>query len=416
MLTRTPHAGWFRSVAVVAVVVFLLAATGCGGDDDAEPLKLAYLGDLSGDLGEFGPQIQQGVELAIEHLNAAGGVGGEPVELAVADTRSEPNTAVEEARRLVEDEGVHAIIGPLGTAPALAVAEQISGPLRILTISPSATSPALSDVDDGGFLYRTAISDAAQGPILAQLVIADLEFEDIAVLHEDSVYGRGLLATFEAAYPGRVTSVPYAQGQASYRTELEAASVGAAPALVAIGYPTEAIVFVREAIEDGLFESFVFVDGTRSIEMIEALGADRLEGSKGTAPSTGPQTEATRAFDDAFLERFGALPATPFVREAYDATIAIGLAAEAADSFEGSALVASLEQVANPPGAVVTPGVASLTTGLASLRDGDEVNYRGAASEVDWDDQGDLATGFVGIWAYQGGTVVELETIPFDLR
>ena len=194
-----------RNRVMLLGLATLLAVVGasCSGDAAREPLRIAYLADLSGDLGEFGPQIQQGVELAIEHLNAAGGVGGQPVELLTADTASDPDRAVAEARRLVEDEGVDAIVGPLGTDPAIAVVEAVSRDLEVPTITPSATAALLSDLDDGGFFFRTAISDAAQGPILAQLVAADLEAFRVAVLFEDSAYGRGLMTAFERNYPRR---------------------------------------------------------------------------------------------------------------------------------------------------------------------------------------------------------------------
>ncbi len=403
-------------IAAIALFAPLAVGTACGDGEANEPLRIAYLGDFSGDLGEFGPQIQQGVDLAIEHINAAGGVGGEPVELLVADSASDPAGAVLEARRLVEEERASALVGPLATDTTIAVVREVSRELDVPTITPSATSPALSDLDDRGFLFRTAISDAAQGPILAQLVAADLQAYNVAVLFEDSAYGRGLTEAFEANYGGVATTVAYQPGRDSYRAELDAAARGGASHLIAIGYPAEAIVYVGEALEHGVFEQFVFVDGTRSRELFEAIGPDQLSGARGTAPSTGPETSATRAFDEAFLERWGALPATPFVREAYDATVALALATEAAGSLEGAAIAEALPAIANPSGDPVTPGVESIARGLERLRDGGEVNYRGAASAMDFDERGDLATGYVGIWAYEDGDVVELETIPFDLN
>jgi ABC-type branched-subunit amino acid transport system substrate-binding protein len=407
-----------RATVLIAVLLATLTLVGaaCDSEPEVEPLKIAYLGDFSGDLAEFGPQIQQGVDLAVEHLNAAGGVGGQPVQLVIANTGSETEAAILEARRLVEEDGVHAFVGPLGTEPTIAVVSEVSRSLGIPTITPSATSPVLSDLDDDGLLFRTAISDAAQGPILAQLVAADLEVYDVAVLYEDSAYGRGLADAFDASYIGNARRLAYQPGQTSYRDELATVAAGGASYLVAIGYPAEAIVYVSEALDAGLFDEFVFVDGTRSRELFEAVGPDRLSGARGTAASTGPATDATRAFDEAFLERFGALPVTPFVREAYDATIALALAAESAGSVDGTAITAALPAIANPGGEAVIPGVASLRFGLERLRDGGEVDYRGAASAMDFDEQGDLASGYVGIWSYEGGDVVELEAIPFELN
>ena len=105
-------------------------------------------------------------DLAIQHINEGGGVLGIPVESVVADATQDPSVAVVVARRLVEVEGVHALVGPNASSAALPISQSISGTLGIPTISPSATSPQLSDVEDSGYFFRTALSDAAQGPVL----------------------------------------------------------------------------------------------------------------------------------------------------------------------------------------------------------------------------------------------------------
>ena len=128
-----------------------------------EALKIGFLSDFSGPLAEFGPVIQTGVELAIKHINDAGGVFGRPVSFVIGDTQVDTTQGLEEARRLIEIEGVHAIVGPLSSTISIAVAESVTGPGRIPTISPSATSPAVSVADDDGYLFRSTISDAAPG-------------------------------------------------------------------------------------------------------------------------------------------------------------------------------------------------------------------------------------------------------------
>lgn len=392
----------------------LLAVVACGDGSSDEQLRIGYLADYSGPLAEFAPQIERGVAFAVEQINEAGGVNGHDVLLVTGDTAADEQRAVAEARHLIEDEGVHVIVGPLGTAPAIAVVESVTRGARIPTIAPAATSPALALVEDDGYLFRTTISDAAQGPVLALLVGADLGLTQVAVLYEDTAYGRGLFEAFDATYEGAVTSASYEAGRDSYVAELEAVAAGGAQYLVAIGYPPEAAVYVREAVEHGLFEEFVFVDGTRSQELIDALGAEVLDGSKGTAAAAGPETDAVRAFNEAYRARYGELPRTPYVREAYDATIAAALAAEAAGTLSGPRLRDRLTEVANPGGLRVIPEVASLRAGLAAAAAGNDVNYDGAATSVDWDERGEVANGYVGIWAYEGGTIVDLETIAFS--
>ena len=157
------------------------------------------------------------------------------------------------------------------------------------------------------------------------------------------------------------------------------------------------------------------MDGTKSQDLIDDIGGEFLNGFKGTAP-IGAESDALAAWDAAYLAEYGALPTRPFVREAYDAVIAIALAAQFAGSVEGEDLRAALVQVASPGGLVVIPGADSVAAGLKAAGDGDDVNYEGAATTLDWNDAGDVTTGFVGIWQYQDGTIVELEQIAFSLE
>ena len=389
----------------------------CGGDDepDAEPLKIGYLGDFSGPIAEFGPVIQTGVELAIEHINAAGGVLGQPVELVTGDTRVDTVQGVEEARRLVEVEGVHAIVGPLSSTVTIAVAESVTGPAGVPTISPSATSPSITVADDNGYLFRSTISDAAQGVALADLA-SDEGYDNVAVLFRNDAYGQGLADAFEAAFDGTVTSASIEQGATSYLSELRAAADGGAAVLIAIAFPAEALIFIRESLEHSIFSEFLFVDGTKSQDLIDGIGEEFLNGSKGTAPGGGPANAATRAWDAAYIDAYGELPALPFVREAYDAVIAIALAAELAGSTDGAAIRDALPRVAAPGGDDVIPGPEGIAIAMAAVGDGDDVNYEGAATTLDWNAAGDVLTGFIQIWQYSDGEPVEIDQVPFDLN
>ena len=300
----------FLLVALVAVVAVGLAACGdddatsppteppdistsIAVDDDADQLKIGYLADFSGPLAEFGPVIQTGVELAIKHINDAGGVNGQDVVFVTGDTGLDSTKAVEEARRLVEIEGVHAIVGPLSSTITIAVAESVTGDAGVPTISPSATSPGVTDANDNGYLFRSTTSDAAQGPVLAQLA-ADEGIDNVGVLFINDAYGQGLSDAFEAAFTGTLASASYEDGAASYLAELQQVAGGGAEVLVAIGFPTQAQVFIREALENDVFSRFLFVDGTKSQDLIDDIGGDFLNGSKGTARSAPKPTHSPR--------------------------------------------------------------------------------------------------------------------------
>lgn len=405
-----------RKLAVLGVLVLTaLVLTAACGDDDDETLKIGFLADFSGPIAEFGPVIQTGVELAIEHINAAGGVLGNDVIFVTGDTALDATQGVEEARRLIEIEGVHAIIGPLSSTVTLAVSASVTVDAKIPTISPSATSPALTTADDNGFLFRSTTSDAAQGVVLAGLA-EDEGYDNVAVLFLNDAYGQGLAEAFEGAFNGTVTSASYEDGAASYLAELQQAAGGGATVLIAIGFPTQAEIFVREALENDIFQQFLFVDGTKSQDLIDAIGAENLEGFKGTAPGAGPESPGLSAWNAAYIAKYGSLPTVPFVREAYDAMIAIALAAQFAGSVDGTAIRDALPKVAAPGGTSYIPGADGVKRALDAVKAGKDVNYEGAATTLDWNANGDVTTGYIGIWQYAGGTIVELSEVPFSLE
>ena len=404
-----------RLLLALGCLAVAVAAIACGDDEaDGAPLRLGFLMDYTGDLAEWGPAIEAGVRLAVEHANAAGGVLGQPVEVVLGDTRLDIGTGVAEARRLIDDEGAHAIIGPIDDAIAIAIAREVAAPVGIPVISPASTSPLFSKADDDGFLFRTTLSDVGQGEVLAGLA-RDQGFANVGVLYVDNPYGQGMAEVFEGAFAGESRAVAFAYGQTSYLPQLREAASRGAQALVAIAYPRQARVFVREAIESGLFQQFLFVDGTKSPELIAAIGAERLEGMRGTAPTGGPETPSTRAWDAAWIAEHGALPSLPFVREGYDAAIALMLAAEAAGSTDGRDIRDRLTDVAGPDGEVVIAGADGVARALALVRDGVGVNYEGAGSSVDWNADGDVVRGWVGIWEYRDGGIVEIGEQPFAL-
>ena len=407
---------------LTAGLVLLLLAAGaliaasCGGDGEGEQLRIGYLADRSGSLAELGDVISVGVELAVQHINEAGGVNGRDVVLVAGDTKVNPTQGVEEARRLVEVEGVQAIVGAISSTVTLAVTESVIGPSGVVMITPSASSPALSTSNDNDFLFRSAPSDVAKGVILAALAREE-GLDNVGLLYRDDAYGQGLAEVFTQHFGGTVSAASYsALGQTSYLAELQQAARGGADLLVVVAFPGEAEVFLRESIEHGVFTKFVFADATRSEDLAAKIGPEHLDGARGTAPGSGPDEPSTAAWNRAYVAQFGEQPARAYVREGYDAVIAIALAAEAAGSSDSAAIRDQLRNVVQPPGRIVIAGPEGVAAALEAVRNGEEIDYDGAASPLDWNATGDLVTGFVEIWEYRGGKIVAIESRAFDLR
>src|SRR5918994_2364646 len=147
-----------RGVVAALILIVPLLTTLLGpsarAQDEAGPLRVAVLFPFTGDLSDFGQPFLQAAELAVNEINAAGGVNGQPIELVQGDSATSPQQAVEEARRLIELEGVSAIVGPAGSGETLPVAESVTGPAGVLEVTMSATSPALTIANDNDFHCR----------------------------------------------------------------------------------------------------------------------------------------------------------------------------------------------------------------------------------------------------------------------
>lgn len=395
-------------VVGLLAAVMLLGAAGCASDDAPTsdvPLKIGLLLDFSGS-PETSASRQRGFELAIAQVNANGGVLGRPVESIAADAPRDLDVALESARRFVEDEGVHAIVGPNSSAASLPIAEQVTGPAGIPTISPSATAPRLADAADDDFFFRTALSDTAQGPILAQLA-RDRGFTNVGLTFRDDPYGRGLAAAFEAAWTGTIISVSVDTVETSYLAALQETASAGAEALVVIDFGTAAQAIVQEAIDAGIYDQFLFADAAKRVRIVEEIGGEHLGGMYGTAGSPPPPSEVGREWDAAFAELYGDQPILTYVKETYDAAMAIMLAAEAAGSVDGTAIRDKLRAIATPPGETVHATPQGIADALRLLREGEEINFEGAGGTLDWDANGDLLRGHIGIWRFTPDETIE---------
>ncbi len=378
-----------------------------------EPLKLGFLLDFSGPLAEYGAELVKGFELAIKHINEAGGVWGMPVETAIGDTAQDPTVAVEEARRLIEIERVHGLVGPMSSAMTLAVAESVSGPGRIPTISPVATSSQVTLAEDDDFLFRLSLADRIEGRYLAQLT-EQQGFDNVGLLYRDDAFGQGMATAFGEHWQGTIKSIGVDPGGTSFTAELEQSVEHGPEALVLIAFPPETILILREALELGYYEHFVFGAAAKTPAVSEAIGAVHLAGMRGTVVAPAPKSESSIAWEQAFLDEYGEPPSLPYVKEAYDATIALALAAQAAGSSEGEDIRDLLRLIGSAPGLVVIPSLDSLTAGLNAAAAGEDIDYQGAAGTIDWDEHGDSTHGYIGTWEFaDDGSILDLEVFEF---
>ena len=402
-----------RALCVLAVALFGLAM--------AQPpvSKVGTLMSYTGALAEFGPAINNGATLAADQIDAAATAvfGGPLIEIVTEDDGTNPSQGTDRARKLVNTDGVVAIVGALSSGVTVTVAESVTIPGQVVQISPASTSPLVATLpDDEDFIFRTVSSDALQGVVLAQLargeILPELAYERAAVIYVNNPYGQGLAQAFAAAFEARGGTITASVGhpeepQPTYAGVLDQLLAGDPEVVIAASYPGNATVFMQEARDLYGFGNWMMTDGTKSLDIVQALGADAVEGLFGTAPGADPEWEGYVRFSEAYEAAFGERPPLPYIDTAYDAVAVIGLAMAKAyiDGVEinASTIRERLREVANPEGEVV--GVGDFEEAIRLLQIGSPINYTGAAGEVDFDELGDVVTP-VEVWQYQGGEIV----------
>ena len=374
-------------------------------------LKIGVLLPFTGDLSTFGPALLNGANLAAQHINSAGGVLGQPIEIVTGDTGTDPAQGISEATRLIDVEGVSAIVGAAASGVTLPVAESVTIPSQVVLISPASTSPGLTTVDDDDYLFRTAPSDAMQAQVLAQLAV-EQGFETACTMFINNAYGQGLsdefTQSFEALGGQVLAAVPHESPQVTYASELATCTQDDPDVLVALSYPESGTVFITEAIANDLVDSFLFSDGLKSPDMVVAVevavGSGVLDGMFGTAPAA----LTSGVFDSEYEAEYGEPPLLPFIGEAYSAVALLALAAEEAASTNSSDIRDSLRQVANAPGTAADAGSVGLAQALQAVRDGAGVNYLGHTGvlDLDFDLNGDVTAAAIEVWTIQGSQIV----------
>ena len=372
----------------------------------AAPLKIGVLVPLTGDLQSYGEPALKAAQLAAKEINSAGGVLGEDVTISSGDTQTSPQPGVAAAQKLVNIEGVNAILGALSSGVTIPVAQSVSKPEQVPQISSASTSPVITSLNDGDFLFRTVPSDAFQGVALSE-VTQEKGYENVSIIYINNDYGKGLAEAFTQAFEkagGTVSaSVAYEQGQAAYRGELQQAANDDAEALVLVGYPENGQTILRQSLEGGFFRNFVFTDGMKAPELVDNLGAQYLEGSVGTVPQARADSPGAQHFSSAYESEYGSLPPKPYLDTAYDAFYLLSLAAQAAGTTDSVAIRDQLRAVANPPGEQVGPG--EFEKAVKLLEADKEIDYQGASGSVNFDDNGDVP-GTFGEWTFKDGKVV----------
>ena len=369
----------------------IVAATAMTSLAHAE-VKLGFLGGFTGPIESLTPPIYAGAQLAISQINEQGGIlGGQPLSITSADTTcTEASAAINAADRLINSENVVAIVGALCSGATIAAANNVAVPAGVVMVSPASTSPAIAEIDDNDHVFRTTPSDAYQGEVLARLLLSK-GIDEVAMTFVNNDYGQGLANAFAATYEAEggiiAGRAAHEDGRADYRSELGNLSSSGAETLLVFAYAdTSGQTILRQAYESGMFTQFIGADGMVGDALVDAVGADVLEGMIATRPGT-PDIPGTETYAEA-ARAAGMDPNAVFASQSYDAAFLIALAIEKHGSTDRAGLNEALRSVALPPGEIILPGEWSKAVEL--IAQGIDINYEGAAGTQDFDDRGNV--------------------------
>ncbi|MFT7594440.1 MAG: branched-chain amino acid transport system substrate-binding protein [Paracoccaceae bacterium] len=349
------------------------------GASTAEEIKIGVILGFTGPIESLTPQMADGAEVAMKEVSDSGLLldGSTVVSVRADSTCVDSGAATAAAERLITSDGVKAIMGADCSGVTGAILSNVALPNGIVMISPSATSPALSTVEDNGLFFRTAPSDARQGVVMTEVLMED-GINEVAVTYTNNDYGKGLADSFQAAFEaagGTVTiNAAHEDGKADYSAEVGALAAAGGDRLVVAGYVDQGgSGIVRAALDAGAFDTFHFPDGMISAALQETFGSE-IDGSTGQHPGT--DSEGATLYTEMVAGAFDTT--SPFTPEAYDATALILLAMQAAGSSDSAVFKHKILDVANAPGEPILPG--QLAKGLEILKAGGEIDYVGATA------------------------------------
>lgn len=345
---------FFRKIFLPVALLIVTATISCT-QQETDTIKVGVAGSHSGDLASYGIPSVKAAEFVVNDWNAKGGILGKKVELLIEDDVCKPEIATNTATKLIS-QGVHVVLGHICSG-ATKAALGIYKDAKIITMSPSATNPALTQSGDYPNFYRTIASDDAQAKLEVNFALDVLKFTRIAVLHDKGDYGKGL-AEYARDFlnnSGRAEVVLYegiTPGAVDYSAVIQKIKMSGAEAIIYGGYHPEASKLVTLLRKKKMDTVFISDDGVKDITFIKVAG-EYAEGVYATGPKDVSRNPIAISAAEAHKKAFQSDPGA-FYLNAYTAALALLNAIEKAGSTDYEAVSRALksEYVDTPLGSI----------------------------------------------------------------
>lgn len=372
---------WVGIAAIVAIAAVIVAVVLLRQEEGA--VKIGAILVLTGPDAKAGQSARQGIEMAADEVNDAGGVRGKSIMVIYEDDQGLPKHAVAAANKLIDVNKVSAIVGPMWSSPTLAVAP-IAEKSGTVLMSPTASSPKITEAGD--YVFRTTYSDAFEGTKTAEYAYRKLGYRETSVLYINNDFGVGLKDVFSKRFRELGGEVASAEGYdpeaRDFRSQLQKIKGSDADATYVVGY-SEVGQVLKQARELGLRSSFISSIMFEILDVIRIAG-EAAEGVVYAYVSYDPEMgdRIAKRFARSFEQRFGNRPDP-----------------EAAFSYDTVKILCSV--------------MANVGFNPVDIRDGlyEVKGYQGVTGTTTFDENGDVVKP-IGFKRVQGGSYV-WETFQF---
>lgn len=311
-------------------------------------------GSMTGNQATFGTDTHNGIMLAVDEINGAGGVDGKKIKIISEDDQSKAEEAANAVTKLISQNGVVAVLGEVASSNSLAAAP-ICQNSKIPMITPSSTNPSVTQ--KGDYIFRMCFIDTDQGPAMARYLIGEGK-KKVAILTDvRSDYSRGLGDAFEQKFVSMggqiVGKASYAQGDSDFRSQLTAVKATNPEIIYVPGYYNDVGQIAQQARDLGMTQPLAGGDGWESPKLVE-IGGKALEGcfySNHYDPHD--PSPLVRAFVQKYKDRFGQTPGA-LAALGYDAAKMLADAMKRAGRTDGPALRDAIAQTKGFPGVTGT--------------------------------------------------------------
>jgi len=316
---------------------------------DHSTIQIGFFGDLTGPTFNFGVSAKNGVLMAADEINQAGGINGHMIDIVIEDDKGSPEEAAQVTGKLIDRYKVIAIIGAGASGNSLAAAPRAQS-AHVPLIAPSSTNPAVTQAGD--YIFRACFIDAFQGEVMAKFAANTLQAKKAAIMLDfNSPYSRGLTQFFEFSFAKLggeiVVKQSYQQGDADYRGQLSLIKAANPDIIYIPGYYGDVAIIARQARQLGLTMPLLGADGWDAPELWE-LGGDALNDSYiSNHYSADDPSETIQKFVHGYRQRYGNLTPDAHAALAYDALRFLAEAIQKAETTEGAKLRDALAETRN---------------------------------------------------------------------